>query len=161
MVKGDFKRWMYRGNRPHAPARMLNAVWAALGSTGFVSDLAVTLETTGRKSGRIFSLPVVPAKVAGERYLVSMLGNDANWVRNVRAAGGRATLRSGRREDIRLEEVPFDQRAPILKAYLKQTPGARPHIPIDKDASLAEFERISADFPVFRVVPYVPGRSSR
>jgi len=36
------------------------------------------------------------------------------------------------------------QRAPVLKAYLKRAPGARPHPPIDNDAPLSEFERVSA-----------------
>lgn len=151
MAKGAFKRWMYRGNHPHALARVLNAAWGALGSTGLVPGGLVKLETTGRKSGKITSLPVVVARVGGERYLVSMLGEDVNWVRNVRASAGRATLQSGRREAIRLDEVPVDQRAPVLKDYLRQAPGARPHIPVDKDASLTEFEKIAADFPVFLI----------
>lgn len=91
--------------------------------------------------------------VAGERYLVSMLGEEVNWVRNVKAAGGNATLLHGRHEEVRLEEVAADRRAPVLKAYLKRAPGARPHLPIDKDAPLAEFEQVSPRFPVFRVVP--------
>jgi hypothetical protein len=90
--------------------------------------------------------------VGGERYLVSMLGDDVNWVRNVKAAGGDVTLRHGRREEVRLEEVAPDRRAPVLKAYLKRAPGARAHLPVDKDAPLAEFERVSSWFPVFRVV---------
>src|SRR5262249_14736413 len=45
-----------------------------------------------------------------------------------------------------------DRRAPVLKAYLKRAPSARPHLPVDKDAPLSEFERVSAQFPVFRVV---------
>jgi len=81
-----------------------------------------TLEVTGRKSGRTISLPVVMAVVDGQRYLVSMLGEDVNWVQNVRAAGGRAVLRSGGREEVQLEEVPADQRAPILRAYLQRAP---------------------------------------
>jgi hypothetical protein len=33
-------------------------------------------------------LPAVkPVVVGGERYLVSMLGEEVNWVRNVKAAG--------------------------------------------------------------------------
>ena len=91
--------------------------------------------------------------VGCERYLVSMLGEEVNWVRNVKAAGGNVTLRHGRREEVRLEEVAADRRAPVLKAYLKRAPGARPHLPIDKDAPLAEFEQVSPRFPVFRVVP--------
>jgi hypothetical protein len=96
---------------------------------------------------------MVMAVVAGERYLVSMLGAEVEWVRNVRAAGGSVTLRHGRREEVRLEEVAADVRAPILKAYLKRAPGARPHLPIREDAPLSEFEQISSQFPVFRVVP--------
>ena len=92
--------------------------------------------------------------VDGERYLVSMLGDDVEWVRNVRAAGGKVTLRHGRREDVRLEDVPPERRAPLLQAYLHCAPGARPHFPISKDAPLAEFERIAPRFPVFRVAAY-------
>jgi deazaflavin-dependent oxidoreductase (nitroreductase family) len=120
-------------------------------SSGVASNYLVTLEVPGRKSGRIFSLPVVLAVVDGQRYLVSMLGENVQWVLNVRAAGGRAVLRSGGREAVQLEEVPADQRAPILKNYLQRAPGARPHVPLNKDAALAEFEKIAPAFPVFRV----------
>jgi deazaflavin-dependent oxidoreductase (nitroreductase family) len=152
MRRGDFKRWLYRGERPNWLARMLNRAWAALFSSGLLPDYMVTLEVTGRKSGRAISLPVAVAVVHGERYLVSMLGEQVNWVHNVRATGGRAVFRRHGREEVRLEEVPAEQRAPILKAYLKRAPGARPHVPVNKDAPLAEFEQIAADFPVFRVV---------
>jgi hypothetical protein len=39
-----------------------------------------------------------------------------------------------------------------LKVYLERAPGARPHIAIDKDAPLSEFEKIAPALPVFRVV---------
>lgn len=122
-----------------------------IASSGIAPNWIATLEVTGRKSGRVVALPVVIAIVDGQRYLVSMLGEDVQWVRNVRAAGGKAVLRSGGRRAIQLEEVPTDQRAPILKAYLQRAPGARAHVPVDKDAPLAEFEKIAAAFPVFRV----------
>jgi hypothetical protein len=80
-----------------------------------------------------------------------MLGDNVQWVRNVRAAGGRAVLRSGARQEVVLEEVPSSSRASILQAYLRRTPGARPHVPVDKDAPLVEFEKIAAAYPVFRV----------
>jgi hypothetical protein len=89
--------------------------------------------------------------VDGQRYLVSMLGDNVQWVLNVRAAGGRAVLRSGGREEIQLEEVSDRGRAPILRAYLQRAPGARPHVPVNKDAALSEFEKIAAAFPVFRL----------
>jgi len=96
-------------------------------------------------------LPVVVAMFDGNRYLVSMLGENAGWVQNVRATEGRATLRSGHREKVQLVEVPVDLRAPILRAYLQQAPGARPHIRISRDASLTEFQSIAPTIPVFRV----------
>jgi hypothetical protein len=111
----------------------------------------VTLEVSGHTSGRTISLPVAMIIVDGQRYLVSMLGEHVNWVRNVRAAGGRAVIRRGSREPVLLEEVAIDQRAPILKAYLQRAPGARAHISVDKDAPLLDFERIAPAYPVFRV----------
>jgi hypothetical protein len=152
MTAGDLKRWLYRGQRPNWIARVLNRAWAAVASSGVASNYLATLEVSGRKSGRTISLPVVIAIVDGQRYLVSMLGDDVNWVRNVRAAGGRAVLRSGGREAVRLEELPAGKRAPILKAYLQRAPGARPHVPVNKDAALEEFQRVAAEFPVFRLV---------
>ena len=152
MARGDFTRWLYRGQRPNRIARILNRASAAVGSSGVASNYLVTLEVTGRKSGQIFSVPLVVAIVDGQRYPVSMLGNNVQWVHNVRAAGGKAVLRHGRREEIRLEEVPPGQRAPILKAYLQRAPGARPHVRVDKNAALSEFEKIAAAIPVFRVL---------
>ena len=119
---------------------------------GVAPDYMVTLEVSGRRTGRIVRLPLVMVVVDGKRYLVSMLGEDVNWVRNVKAADGRVTLRHGRSEDVRLEEVAPEHRAPILKDYLKRAPRAGAHVPVEKNASLAEFERVSARFPVFRVV---------
>jgi hypothetical protein len=40
----------------------------------------------------------------------------------------------------------------VLKAYLQSAPGARPHISVDKDAPLEEFEAIAEQIPVFRVL---------
>jgi len=147
-------RWMYRTGRPGTLARAMNRISAAQFSAGMLSPArAMTLEVRGRRTGRVISLPVVVAGYHGGRYLVSMLGNDANWVHNVRAAGGRAVLRRGRPQEVRLEEVEPGDRAPILRRYLEVAPGARPHVPVDRRAPLAEFERIAGQFPVFRILP--------
>jgi deazaflavin-dependent oxidoreductase (nitroreductase family) len=153
MNNAGFRRWLYRGRRPNRIAKIMNRWAAALASRGVASGGLVTLEVTGRRSGRTVSLPLVMVAVGGRRYLVSMLGEDVQWVRNVRAAGGRAVVRGGGREEALLEEVPAGRRAPILKAYLQAAPGARWHLPVEKDAPLSEFERVSPRYPVFRVVP--------
>lgn len=146
------KQWLYRGKRPNWIAKILNGAIANSASKSISPDGVVALEVIGRKSGRVISFPVVVAIVDGQRYLASMLGEDAQWVHNVRAANGKAVLRSGGNEVVQLAELPTDQRATILKAYLHSAPGARPHVPVDMDAPIVEFEKIAADFPVFRVI---------
>jgi hypothetical protein len=146
-----FKRWLYRGGHPNQLAKILNHGWAFIHALGVAPNYMVTLDVAGRQSGKTISFPLAMVTVDGERYLVSMLGADANWVRNVAAAGGRARLRHGKTEDIRLVTVDVAQRPPILKRYLQVAPGARPHIPVDKDAPVGEFAKIAAQYPVFRV----------
>jgi hypothetical protein len=142
---------MYRSGRPNGLAKLLNGFSAVLHRLGIAPDYLVTLEVAGRTSGRTVSLPLVMAIVADRRYLVSMLGEDVAWVRNVRAAQGDAVIVHGKRESIHLEEVPVAKRAPILKAFLRRAPGARPHIPVDKDAPIGQFEEIAGRYPVFEV----------
>ncbi|WP_440098038.1 nitroreductase/quinone reductase family protein [Streptosporangium sp. H16] len=146
------KRWMYRGGRPHLAARALNHLAALQYSTGLLAPRrAVTLEVRGRSSGRTIAVPVVVADHEDQEYLVSMLGNDANWVRNVRAADGRAVLHRDRRRPIVLQEVHPGARAPILRRYLALAPGARPHLPVTRDSSLEAFAAIAEAHPVFRI----------
>ncbi len=123
-----FHRWMYRDGRPHTLAKILNRGWAIIHSLGVAPNYLVTLEVVGRQSGKVVSFPLVMVAMNGERYLVSMLGEEANWVRNVRAAGGKATLRHGKSEPVLLKEIDAAQRAP-----------------------LSEFEKIAPQYPVFRV----------
>jgi len=148
-----FLRWCYRGGRPNRVAAALNRLGAILSSAGLPPRRMATLEVLGRRSGRVRSFPVVVTDHGGDRYLVAMLGEGTNWVANVRAADGRAMLRHGRREPVRLVEVDPRARGPILRRYLQLAPGARPHVPVGRRAPLAEFERIADRYPVFRVVP--------
>lgn len=122
---GAVKRWMYRSDRPHRVAAVLNRGWAIVGSAGLGPNRLATLEVRGRRTGRLVSFPVMVADHQGERYLVSMLGEDANWVANVRATGGQAVLRHGRREAVRLEEVDPSARAPILQTSRLFAPARR------------------------------------
>ncbi|MGS0685010.1 nitroreductase/quinone reductase family protein [Nakamurella sp. GG22] len=146
------KRWMYRGGHPNWLARQMNRLGALQYSKGLLSPTeAVTLHVRGRTSGKTITFPLVLVDHDGEHYLVSMLGPDANWVRNVHAAGGRAVLERGTPRDVRLDDVPVDLRGPILRDYLAVAPGARAHLPIDRQAPLSDFDRIADQFPVFLV----------
>lgn len=109
------------------------------------------MEVRGRRTGRPVSFPVMVADLAGERYVVAMLGERANWVANVRAANGHVLLSQGRPERVLLEEVPDHERPPILRRYLQIASAARAHFPIDPQASLTAFEEIAGRYPVFHI----------
>jgi hypothetical protein len=145
------ERWMYPGGRPNGLARLLNRGWAIVHAAGLLPQHFVTLEVPGRRTGRMLSFPLVMADYQGERYLVSMLGENSDWLLNVRAAGGRAVLRHGRREAVCLEEVDPGARAPIVRRFLSLAPGPRAFIPVDRDGPLEEFQKVAPQVPVFRV----------
>jgi len=122
--------------------------WSAL---GLPPSFQAVLEVKGRTSGRTRSNPVVIATVNGERYLVSMLGSESDWVKNVEAAHGDAVIRQGRRHRVHLVAVPPDQRAPILKEYVRIAPSGRQHFPLPVGAPLPDFEAIATSYPVYRI----------
>lgn len=146
-------RAMYAGGRAGPAARRFARLWATVFGLGLSRKRWVTLEVAGRKSGRVMRIPLGMADWHGQWYLVPMLGGRCNWVLNARAADGRVTLRHGRARASRLVELPVSDRAPIIKRYLQQVPGARPHIPVDRHAPVTDFEAIAPDYPVFRVEP--------
>ena len=148
----DRLRAMYVGGRGNATARRYARFWNTVEGWGLLPRRWVRLEVIGRRSGQLTRFPVGMADVGGEWYIVSMLG-ECNWVANVRAAGGVATLYRRRARPVRLVEVPAGERAAVIKRYVQKAPGGRPHIPVDRHEPVEAFEAIAADYPVFRVVP--------
>lgn len=146
-------RFFYRGWRPTRLGRIANRITEWWASAGLPPSFQQTLEVRGRKSGKPRSTPVGIATVDGQRYLVSMLGTDSEWVKNVLAAGGEAVLRHGRRERVRLVSVPPAERAPVLREYVRIATSGRKHFPVQRGAPPAEFEAIADRYPVFRVEP--------
>ena len=151
----------YRGGRPTAAGRRLNRAWSWLVSNGLTPERwpghpiigPATIETRGRRTGERCSNMVTWVEYEGERYLVSMLGERSDWVRNSRAAGGDAVIRHGRRRAVRLVEVPLAERAPIIRAWYQRTVSStKPHLRLEATADVAEFERIAPAHPVFQIV---------
>jgi len=140
-------------HKPSGPVKLMNSIVGRLASIGLVPMSTVVLQVIGRRSGQIRSTAVSWIEHEGQRYLVAPRGNT-EWVRNVKAAGGEAVLKSRKTERVRLEEVPVEQRAPIIKAYLKKTAMVtKREFGLDPDAPLEEFEKIAPRHPVFRIVP--------
>jgi deazaflavin-dependent oxidoreductase (nitroreductase family) len=78
------------------------------------------LEVRGRQSALPRRTPVNVLDFEGHQYLVSARG-ETQWVRNVRADGGRLALILGRRRDVRIaQELSDSQKSPVLRAYLRK-----------------------------------------
>ena len=138
--------------KPTKVTQTFNRFMSWLASLGLMPSDTITLEVKGRRSGMVRSNVVTWVKQDGERYLVSPRG-ESEWVRNVRAADGEAVIRHRGRQRVRLEEVPAEERAPIIKAYLAKTAMAtRQHFGVDPKAEIKEFEAIAGRHPVFRIV---------
>ncbi len=110
------------------------------------------LEVRGRKTGEPRRTPVNPLTLDGTRYLVAPRGNT-QWVRNLRAQGEGRLLHGRRAEVFRASELPDDEKAPILRAYLERWKwevgvffdGVGPQDPEN------ELRRIAPDHPIFRI----------
>ncbi len=151
--QGGYLRFLYRDWRPTRLARIWNGAFAWLSGVGLTPEILLTLQTRSPDSGRLVSTVLAVADVQGERHLVSMLGDGSQWVRNVRAADGEAFVKRGRSRPVRLVELPAQGRAPILKAWCQIATSGRRHLPVPHDAPLSAFEKIAADYPVFRIDP--------
>src|SRR5581483_9225422 len=136
-------RLFYRNWRPTRLGGWVNRFWGWWSGLGLPPKFQAALELRGRISGRRRSTPVVVATVQGRRYLVSMLSPESDWVKNVEAAHGDAVLRQGGRYSVHLAAVRPEQRAPILREYVRIALSGRRHFPLDAGAPLSEFAAIA------------------
>ena len=110
------------------------------------------LEVRGRTSGQWRQTPVNLLTYEGSEYLVAPRGHT-QWVKNLRASG-EGRLRVGRRvKAFSAVELSDDEKAPLLRAYLKKWKfevgvffgGVGP------ESSEEDLGRIAPDHPVFRL----------
>ena len=119
----------------------------ALLRRGWLVGSQALLTVPGRRTGEPRSTPVSIATVDGTRYVVAAFG-DAARVHNVRAAGSATLSRGGKTEAVRLVELPVQERAPVLRAFLRQVRGGALYFGThDADVVAAA----PALYPVFRV----------
>jgi deazaflavin-dependent oxidoreductase (nitroreductase family) len=112
------------------------------------------LAVRGRTTGEWRTTPVNVLTYESGQYLVSPRG-VTQWVRNVRA-GGQAELRLGRgREPIHLDELPDEEKPPLLRAYLRRWAFevAEFFDGVDPNAPESALKIIAPDHPVFRIRP--------
>ena len=139
-------------NKPTGLTKLINSTLRLFASLGLSPRDTVALRVRGRKSGNMRSNVVTYVEHDGARYLVAPRGTT-EWVRNVRAAGGEASLKHGRSQSVRLDEVPEAQRPPIIRSYLKKMPAmVRREFGVQADSPDADIERIAPRHPVFLIV---------
>ena len=149
-ARADLKHAMYAGGHPNEAAKAIHRRFVS-GPLPRLLPTGAVLDVRGRTTGAAIRVPLAVVRYRGGWYAVSMLGERANWVRNIRAAAGAAVLTHGRRRRVHLIEVPVSERAPIIRRYLMFAAGARPHISVNWRAPLTDFAAVAGEYPVFRI----------
>jgi hypothetical protein len=146
-----YLRYFYRDWRPTRLGRFYTSIIAWISGQGLTPGILLTLQVKNRRDGKLGSTILAVVNYQDQRYLVSMLGNESEWVQNVRAADGAAFVKRGPARPVTLIEVATENRAPILKAWCQIATSGRKHLPVPHDAPISAFEAIAANYPVFRV----------
>ncbi|HSO93091.1 MAG TPA: deazaflavin-dependent nitroreductase [Candidatus Dormibacteraeota bacterium] len=115
--------------------------------------LAPSIQVRGRKSGKLYTMPVLPLDYQGKRYLVAPRG-DTHWARNLRAAG-QGDLREKRGTvHFTATEIPPSDRRPLVDAYLQRYGTKYGGFVAKEFAALPNLE----DHPVF-LIETAPGKA--
>jgi deazaflavin-dependent oxidoreductase (nitroreductase family) len=131
--------------------RVFNPTVALLTRLGLSVWGSRVLEVPGRSSGLPRRVPVNLLDHDGGQYLVSARGHG-EWVRNVRANGGRLDLLLGkRRRSYVATEVADADKVEVLRAYLRKWKAEVGVFFDGVDASSTDeaILAIAADHPVF------------
>jgi deazaflavin-dependent oxidoreductase (nitroreductase family) len=115
----------------------------------FRPSLIAKLSVRGRRTGRWRTVPIVVLEHNDAQYLVSYRG-VSDWALNL-AATRTARLKTKSQEtEIEVEEVPVDERPPLLSAYEKAY-GRMPTV-----AAVLRALPDPADHPIFRITSSRP-----
>jgi deazaflavin-dependent oxidoreductase (nitroreductase family) len=100
-------------------ANVFNRIVAGLTRSGVSLLGSRVLEVKGRSSGQPRRTPVNLLDLDGERYLVAPRG-ETQWARNLRVSGEGRLLVGRRSESFTAVELADEEKAPVLRAYLKR-----------------------------------------
>lgn len=134
---------------------VLNRMVAGFSRIGISVWGSRVLEVPGRASGEARRVPVNLLTFEQRDYLVSARGNG-QWVRNVRANGGRLDLLLGRtRTACAATELDDVDKVPVLRAYLRRWKAEVGAFfdGVDANSSDEEILAIAAKHPVFVLAP--------
>jgi deazaflavin-dependent oxidoreductase (nitroreductase family) len=133
--------------------KAFNAFLKSLLRVGMPFGNTVVLTVPGRKTGQPRSTPITLQVEGARRYAMAPYGEVA-WVQNVRAAGGRASVKSrGRAETVRLQEVAPAEAAPLLKKYMEAFGRVQPYFEAKPGDPVERFAAEADRHPVFEILP--------
>ena len=149
--RSAFNRLFYRNRRPTWLGHWVSQFFCWWARLGLPPRSWFALEVRDRVSGRVRADAIVVPTVAGERYIVSMFGTISDWVHNIETAHGDAVIAHGGPVRVRLVLVPPEERAPILREYVRVASSGRKNFPLPVGAPLTDFVAIAAQYPVYRI----------
>lgn len=139
--------------KPSLIDRLFNRAFGFLVSLGLGFEHTYLLEVRGRKSGKLYSMPVDLLAEGGRQYLVAPRGYT-QWVRNAEVAG-EVRLRKGRRvQEFRLRALAEAERPPVLKAYLNRfRREVQRFFPVPAGSPVEAFVPLAPRYPAFEILP--------
>ena len=145
---------MAKTGSPPRWLKHVNKVIILMNRLGLTIENGAVLTVAGRRTGASRRVPVSVMRWEGQRYLLAGYP-DAEWPRNVRAAGGAATLSVARRvESVRLSELDAAAAEPILRAWPVRIPrGAKVMLGagVVPDLTPESFAALAGRCAVFRI----------
>jgi len=138
--------------RPSFAARVVNRLFSWITRVGLGLPNSYVLQVSGRKTGKIRSVPVNVLSYNGKVFLVATRGST-QWSRNV-LANRNITLTRGRlRTEFRVRVVLAAEKPKILKAYVTRFRWmVRRFFPVPAGAPSASFAPIADRYPVFELI---------
>ena len=147
--------------RPTLVERAINRAIGSLVSLGIGPSHMRVLEVRGRKSGKLYSLPVDLLTEGNTLYLVAPRGYT-EWVRNAEVAGEVTLRRGSRAERYRLRALSEAEKLPVLKAYLDRfRREVQRYFPVPADSPPEAFRPLAARYPAFELEPQAPRPATR
>jgi len=137
--------------KPSAVERMFGSALVWLLRLGVGPSHMRVLEVRGRKSGKVFALPVDLLSKDGKLYLVAPRGY-AQWVRNAESAGAVVLRRGGTTQTYRLRVLTDAEKPPILKAYLDAFKSeVQRFFPVPAGSPVEQFTPLVSRYPAFEL----------
>ncbi len=141
---------MARPFRFSTDRKIINRIIMGMLKIGFAPRNYYLLTVPGRKTGKLYTVPVVLVENGNKRWLVAPYG-EVDWVKNARASGKVKVFRGKHSKDLSIREITPKEAAPVLKRYLKENPIMKQYFDAQADSAVEEFVDEARTRPIFEL----------